>query len=68
MLRALPSSLINEYNFVYCFMELVQHPTLADSICDLCTRKIKKPFFTQLDILIDWMPIEVLIKQYLKVI
>ena len=28
-------------------------PTLADSICDLRTRKIKKQFFTQINTLLD---------------
>ncbi len=29
-------------------MKLQQQPTLADTICDLRTRKIKKTFFTQI--------------------
>jgi len=28
--------------------------TLADSICDLRTRKIKATFFSQINVLIDW--------------
>jgi len=43
-------------------MELVQHPTLADSICDLRSRKIKRTFFTQINSLIDWRPIVSLLK------
>ncbi len=45
-------------------MEIKQTPTLADSICDLRTRKIKKTFFTQINTLIDWQEIESLIKQH----
>jgi IS5 family transposase len=35
-------------------MKLQKAPTLADSICDLRTRKIKTTFFSQLNKLIDW--------------
>lgn len=35
-------------------MKIQKHPTLADSICDLRTRKIKKTFFSQMNALIDW--------------
>ncbi|SFF69549.1 transposase, IS5 family [Salegentibacter agarivorans] len=45
-------------------MEKQQHPSLADSICDLRSRKIKRTFFTQIGVLIDWGPIEVVIKKY----
>jgi IS5 family transposase len=37
-------------------MELVPQPTLADSICDLRSRKIKRTFFVQINTLIDWEP------------
>ena len=47
-------------------MEQLQHPTLADSICDLRSRKIKRTFFTQINELIDWSPIESLIKEHYK--
>ena len=48
-------------------MELVKHPTLADSICDLRSRKIKQTFFTQINTLLDWQPIvKVLKKHYTK--
>jgi len=48
-------------------MELVTHPTLADSICDIRSRKIKRTFFTQMNILLDWQPIiKVLKKHYTK--
>lgn len=48
-------------------MELVQQPTLADSICDLRSRKIKRTFFTQINTLIDWSSIEKIIsKHYAK--
>ncbi|MFV0249192.1 MAG: transposase, partial [Tenacibaculum sp.] len=45
-------------------MELIHHPTLADSICDLRSRKIKRTFFNQINTLIDWQPITELINQY----
>lgn len=35
-------------------MKIQKQPTLADSICDLRTRKIKKTFFSQMHKLIDW--------------
>ncbi len=35
-------------------MKIHNHPTLADSICDLRTRKVKKAFFTELNRLLDW--------------
>lgn len=48
-------------------MELIAHPTLADSICDLRSRKIKRTFFTQINTLLDWNPIiEVLKLHYTK--
>jgi len=42
-------------------MKLHKDPTLADSICNLRTRKIKKTFFTQINTLIDWNEISRLI-------
>ncbi|MFT5737184.1 MAG: IS5 family transposase, partial [Maribacter sp.] len=48
-------------------MGSVHHPTLADSICDLRSRKIKQTFFTQINTLLDWQPIiEILKKHYTK--
>lgn len=48
-------------------MKIQKQPTLADSICDLRARKIKKTFFTQINTLIDWDTISFLInKDYLK--
>jgi len=48
-------------------MKLYKEPTLADSICDLRIRKIKKTFFTQINTLIDWGEISRLIdKDYSK--
>lgn len=41
-------------------------PTLADSICDLRTRKIKKTFFTQIDTLLDWKKISLVIDKHYK--
>ncbi len=42
-------------------MKFEKEPTLADSICDLRTRKMKKPFFKQINTLIDWEKISFLI-------
>ncbi len=42
-------------------MKIYHHPTLADSICDLRTRKIKKSFFTELNRLLDWEKISKII-------
>jgi IS5 family transposase len=48
-------------------MKIQKQPTLADSICYLRARKIKKTFFTQINTLIDWDTISILInKDYLK--
>lgn len=35
-------------------MKKANIPTLADSICNLRVRKIKKTFFEQINILVDW--------------
>ena len=43
-------------------MKLQKQPTLADTICDLRTRKIKRTFFSQINTLIDWDAIEKLIE------
>lgn len=45
-------------------MKLAITPTLADSICDLRSRKIKKVFFTQMNQLLDWKSISDVIDQY----
>ena len=45
-------------------MEHFSHPTLADSICDLRTRKIKRTFFTQINALLDWDPIIKVIQEH----
>ena len=48
-------------------MKIQKQATLADSICDLRARKIKKTFFTQINTLIDWTKISTLIdKDYSK--
>jgi IS5 family transposase len=48
-------------------MKLQKQPTLADSICDLRTRKIKITFFTQINTIIDWSKISAIIdKDYKK--
>ena len=45
-------------------MELISYPTLADSICDLRSRKIKRTFFTQINNLLDWSAISYIISTY----
>ena len=47
-------------------MKIKQDPTLADSICDLRTRKIKSTFFNQIDQLLDWKRIERIIDKHYK--
>jgi IS5 family transposase len=48
-------------------MKIQKQPTLADSICDVRARKVKKTFFTQINALIDWDSISSIInKDYLK--
>ena len=48
-------------------MKIHRQPTLADSICDLRTRKIKNTFFTQINTIIDWNKISTIInKDYTK--
>ena len=41
-------------------------PTLADSICDIRTRKIKKTFFNQINTLLDWNKVNRIIESYYK--
>jgi len=45
-------------------MKLTSSPTLADTICDLRSRKIKKTFFTQMNLLLDWNKISKTIDKY----
>ena len=47
-------------------MELVTYPTLADSICDTRSRKIKQTFFTQINTLLNWQPIMKVLKQHYR--
>lgn len=47
-------------------MQKQSHPSLADSICDLRSRKIKKTFFTQINTLLDWDPISAVISSHYK--
>jgi len=42
-------------------MKMINTPTLADSICDLRTRKIKTTFFSQINELLDWKSISLII-------
>jgi len=44
-------------------MKLHKDPTLADSICDMRTRKIKATFFKQINTIIDWKEISLLINK-----
>lgn len=41
-----------------------QSLTLADSICDTRSRKIKKVFFTQMNTFLDWSKIEQVVSKY----
>lgn len=45
-------------------MKKAIHLTLADSICDLRSRKIKTVFFDQINTLLDWNKISSLIDNY----
>jgi IS5 family transposase len=45
-------------------MIISKTPTLADSICDLRSRKIKAVFFTQMNSLLDWENISSLINEH----
>ena len=48
-------------------MKAAKNPTLADSICDVRSRKIKKTFFNQINTLLNWDSISSLIdKHYIK--
>ena len=47
-------------------MKMINRPTLADSICDLRTRKIKKTFFTQINTLLNWDSVSNKIDKYYK--
>ena len=44
-------------------MKLHKDPTLADSICDMRARKVKATFFTQINTIIDWKEISLLINK-----
>ncbi len=54
------------FYFVFLDMKKQYIPTLADSICDLRVRKIKKQFFTQINTLLDWDSISKTIDKYYK--
>ena len=45
-------------------MKMINTPTLADSFCDLRTRKIKTTFFSQINTLLDWDKISIIIDKY----
>ncbi|TXE18526.1 IS5 family transposase [Psychroserpens burtonensis] len=47
-------------------MKLLHQPTLADSICDICTRKIKRVFFEQINTLLDRRSISTQIDKHYK--
>ena len=45
-------------------MEKHTDPSLADSICDLRRRKVKKTFFQQVNVLIDWGKVKKIIDKH----
>jgi len=45
-------------------MEKQHTLSMADRVCDLGARKIKQPFFTQMNSLIDWSFVELLTEQH----
>lgn len=45
-------------------MKKAIHPTLADSICDLRSRKIKTVFFDQINTILDWEKTSLIIDKY----
>lgn len=47
-------------------MKAHKDPTLADSICDTRTRKIKSTFFYQINTIIDWQPVSNVIDLHYK--
>ena len=47
-------------------MKKADIPTLADTICDVRSRKIKSTFFNQMNKLIDWSPLTVIISKNYK--
>ena len=47
-------------------MKLIKNPTLADSVCDLRARKIKRTFFEQINTLLDWKAISSTIGKHYK--
>lgn len=47
-------------------MEKQSRPSLADSICDLRSRKIKQTFFIQMNALLDWSLISEVISNHYK--
>lgn len=47
-------------------MEKQSPPSLADSMCDLRSRKIKRTFFTQINALLDWPSISKVISEHYK--
>ncbi len=47
-------------------MKAHKNPTLADSICDLRRRKIKRTFFNQINTLLDWNEISKVIDAHYK--
>ena len=45
-------------------MILTKSPTLADSVCDTRARKIKQTFFTQMNSLLDWNKLSLIINKH----
>lgn len=50
----------------FWLMKQLSTPTLADSICDLRTRKIKQTFFNQINTLLNWDSISAIIDVHYK--
>lgn len=57
-------SLMGCTKWLFLDMEFIQQATLADGICNLCTHKDKKTFFTQINILMGWSSVDTLIKKH----
>ena len=57
---------IHQTNKYHLHMELLTYPSLADSIYDTRSRKIKQTFFTQINTLLDWQPIIKVLKEHYR--
>ena len=57
---------VHQTNKYHLHMELVTYPTLANSICETRSRKIKQTFFTQINTLLNWQPMIKVLKQHYR--